>query len=47
MAIAAVSVVILSGCRKDLCYNHDEHAITVKVDAVPTWEQEWERPYGH
>ena len=38
---------MLAGCRKDLCYNHDEHAITVKVDAVPTWEQEWERPYGH
>ena len=47
MAIACASVLMLTGCRKDLCYHHDEHAITVKVDAVPTWEQEWERPYGH
>lgn len=47
MLIAVLAATMLTGCRKDLCYNHDEHAITVKVDAVPTWEQEWERPYGH
>lgn len=46
MSIAAVSVVILSGCRKDLCYNHDEHALTAKAEVSFNWEQEWERNYG-
>lgn len=36
----------LSGCRKDLCYDHDEHALTVKTDIAATWELEWERDYG-
>ena len=40
-------LVLLAGCRKDLCYNHDEHAMTVKVHAAVTWEQEWERAYDH
>lgn len=31
------------GCRKDLCYNHDEHGLFVRVEAVAEWEQEWER----
>lgn len=38
---------LLAGCRKDLCYNHDEHSLSVKVDAKVTWEQEWERAYDH
>ena len=25
-------VTLSSGCRKELCYNHDEHAYSVKVD---------------
>ena len=41
------AVLLLGGCRKDLCYNHDEHALTVKVDAQTTWELEWERAYDH
>lgn len=36
-----------TGCRKELCYDHDLHGISVKVDAQFSWEQEWERPYGH
>ena len=35
--------IVLTGCRKDLCYNHDEHSFSVKVDIVADWEQEWER----
>lgn len=39
--------IFLTGCRKDLCYNHDEHAFSVKVDILADWEQEWERAYDH
>lgn len=35
-------VMMLAGCRKDLCYNHDEHAMTVKFNAVASWICEWE-----
>lgn len=45
--ICLLAVSWLSGCRKDLCYNHDEHAFAVKVYAVTSWEQEWERPYDY
>lgn len=38
---------LFASCRKDLCFNHDEHSYTVKVDAVTSWEQEWERAYDH
>ena len=34
-------VMMLAGCRKDLCYNHDEHAMTVKFNAVASWICEW------
>ena len=46
MAIACASVLMLTGCRKDLCYNHDEHALTTKAAVSFDWEQEWERDYG-
>lgn len=36
---------LLTGCRKELCYNHDEHSPSVKVHAVADWELEWERTY--
>ena len=39
--------LLLAGCRKELCYNHDEHSQTVKLEAKTTWECEWERPYDH
>lgn len=39
------AATLLSGCRKELCYDHDEHAFSVKVDVTATWEQEWERSY--
>ena len=36
-------VLLLAGCRKDLCYTHDAHGWAVKVDVEADWEQEWER----
>ena len=39
----ALLCVLLTGCRKDLCYDHDEHSIAVKVHIDAAWEQEWER----
>lgn len=42
-----ILLFLLTGCRKDLCYNHDEHSLSVKVDAKVTWEQEWERTYDY
>lgn len=35
-----------TGCRKELCYNHDHHSLGVKIDIAATWETEWERDYG-
>ncbi len=37
---------LLSGCRKDLCYDHDMHSISYQTNINATWEQVWERPYG-
>lgn len=41
-ALAFLSV----GCRKDLCYDHDEHSFGYRVLVVSDWECEWERQYG-
>lgn len=43
MALAALS---LTGCRKDLCYNHDEHGLSVRTNVTARWEDEWERNAG-
>ena len=43
---AAALLVGLTSCRKDLCYDHDSHGASVKVDVTATWEQEWERDHG-
>ena len=45
LSIAFFLLLALTGCRKDLCYNHDEHSISVKTDIVADWEQEWQRSY--
>lgn len=44
-SLLLMSALILAGCRKDLCYNHDEHALKVKAEVQPDWMQEWENPY--
>ena len=43
MALAALS---LTGCRKDLCYNHDEHGLSSRHEVRAKWEAEWERDLG-
>lgn len=45
ITVAMLLLASLSGCRKDLCYNHDEHALAVKAEVQPEWMQEWEHPY--
>lgn len=40
------SIVLSGGCRKDLCYDHDQHGLTAHALIQPEWEQEWERDYG-
>lgn len=36
----------LGGCRKDLCYDHDQHGLRTSALIQPDWELEWERDYG-
>lgn len=31
-------------CRKDLCYNHNEHAWSCKLSINPDWILDWEKP---
>ncbi len=40
-----MAVLLLAACRKDLCYDHEKHALSVKTDVAADWEQEWERTY--
>lgn len=40
-----LAAVLTTGCRKDLCFDHDEHAPAVRTDVQPDWMQEWENPY--
>lgn len=47
IVICLLSVSLLCGCRKELCYNQEEHAYGVKLHAVAEWEQEWERTYDY
>ena len=43
--VAMLLLAMLSGCRKDLCYNHEEHSMAVKTHVQAAWEQEWEREF--
>lgn len=45
--IGLLCLLLCTGCRKDLCYDHDRHGLGVKVDARFGWEREWERAYAH
>ena len=40
---ALLAAVSLAGCRKELCYDHDTHALAVRVDVEATWLREWEQ----
>lgn len=44
--MAAAFTLMLTGCRKELCYDHDLHGLNVRVHTVAEWEQEWMRWYG-
>ncbi len=38
--------LLLGGCRKELCYDHDHHGLRPRLLLQSDWEQEWERDYG-
>ena len=46
-AAVLLAALTLGSCRKDLCYDHDTHSLSVKVRVLPEWEQEWEREYDY
>lgn len=39
--------VLMPGCRKELCYNHDEHSMSMKQYAAIEWERKWEYGLKH
>lgn len=45
--VLAFLTLLCAGCRKELCYDHDMHGNSVKVNVSTSWEQEWERAYDH
>lgn len=45
LRIIGILLLALTGCRKELCYTHDEHSYSVKTHVKADWEQEWERTY--
>ena len=48
MGLTFAGLTFLStSCRKDLCYDHDEHGLSVKVNLSSDWEQEWEDFWGY
>ena len=46
LLLTAAAVLLLAGCRKELCYNHWEHGYNVRAQVIPEWELEWRRDYG-
>lgn len=44
--LLALLLLTATGCRKDLCYNHDEHSYSVKTVVQASWVQLWERTYS-
>ena len=40
--MASLAVMAMTGCRKELCYDHDHW----KSNVVADWELAWERDYG-
>lgn len=38
--------LLFAGCRKELCYDHDEHSHGYRLEIAADWELEWERHYG-
>ena len=46
LTVLVCGSLLLPGCRKELCYDHDMHGFGVRVQLCAEWEQEWERDYG-
>ena len=46
LMFACIFILSLCGCRKELCYTHDEHSLGVRINLLADWELEWERDYG-
>lgn len=44
--IPLLLMLFLFGCRKDLCYIHDQHSLGYRLELLLDWETVWERPYG-
>lgn len=44
--LPALLLLTVTSCRKDLCYNHEEHSYSVKAFVQASWELEWERTYS-
>ena len=40
LCLCGVSL-LLCGCRKELCYDHDMHGLNVRVVVQPEWECVW------
>ena len=47
LPVALLLMAALTGCRKDLCYDHDTHGLQVRLYVDADWEQEWERTYDY
>ena len=45
-SLLVLLLLTVTGCRKDLCYNHDEHSYSVKTVVQASWVQLWERTYS-
>lgn len=43
--LMGLCIVLLSGCRKEICYTHNEHSPVVMLGVKADWERVWERPY--
>lgn len=41
--IFVICLLSLTGCRKDLCYDHESHATKVRVHMTCDWLLKWER----
>jgi len=44
--LCGLALLGLTSCRKDLCYDHDEHECGYRTQVAASWEQAWERDYG-
>lgn len=42
-----LAMLLLTSCRKDLCYDHEAHTPCMVFDVAADWERVWERPYDY